>query len=77
VKAIGHLLERLTAAEHVVAQRKNPFARLSNVQVALLDAFYKQVMNLPEDVRNSRLTAFLRCHADIAGLLCPGTLADQ
>ena len=77
MKAIGHLLERLTAAEHVVAQRKNPFARLSNVQVALLDAFYKQVMNLPEDERNSKWTAFLRCHADIAGVLYPATPAAQ
>ena len=67
MRAIGHLMERLAAAEHHAAQKRNRrLGRLSTEQILILDAFFKQVMALDDAARASRSADLMRQNPEIA-----------
>jgi hypothetical protein len=71
VKAIGHLMDRLVAAEHIAAQRRSrlQLERLSIDQVLSLDAYFKETMRLDVAVRASRSAELVRENPEIATAL--------
>ena len=78
MKAIGHLLERLAAAEEAARRRASlDFTRLTPPQVRMIDTFFKEVRGLGDDERNSKWVAFLDANAEIAIRLYPATAAGR
>jgi hypothetical protein len=70
LKAIGHLIERLAAAEHRAAQKRNRrIGGLSTEQILILDAFFKQITGLDDVARASRSAELLRGNPKIAAAL--------